>query len=118
MSRVAKVVEQLGDLDAFVIERPVDLFYLTGLELSAGTLVVGREESRLFVDGRYLEVASKHAHLSVAPVKEAKAFLKKFKRIGFDSAVMSYERYASYEQELVPHSDFMRWVRAVKIPRS
>lgn len=47
--------------DGALIENPVDLFYLTGLQLSKGTLTATKNEAALFVDGRYFAAAEKKA---------------------------------------------------------
>lgn len=41
--------------EAILIENPINLLYLTGLDLSAGKLVVTQTETALIVDGRYFE---------------------------------------------------------------
>ncbi|MBS0621669.1 MAG: aminopeptidase P family protein [Verrucomicrobia bacterium] len=46
----------------FLVEDPINLRYFTGLELSAGVLLEGE---RLFVDGRYLEVAKERSPVPV-----------------------------------------------------
>ncbi len=119
--REEKVVAELDDLDALIIEKPVDLFYLTGIHLSAGTLIIGKEISRLFVDGRYIEQCESRSPITAARFTDSAVqdFLKKFKKVGFDSAVMPYERYHHFSQmdiELIQKPHFMRWIRAVKEP--
>lgn len=66
---------QKEGLDAFIITDPIDLFYLTGLELSSGTLVLRPDQYALLVDGRYLEVCQKGSPVPVflkkdRPLKE------------------------------------------------
>jgi Xaa-Pro aminopeptidase len=44
-------------LDACLIEHPLELFYFTGLKLSAGRLLVHPKECLLLIDGRYYQAA-------------------------------------------------------------
>lgn len=117
--RIAKLIQELDQLDAFIVENPIDLFYLTGLELSAGTLVVGKEVQRLFVDGRYIEVASKRFGAELTSKAALQGFLKPFEKVGFDSNTTSFERYQYFQEmglNLVPSPHLMQWVRAIKDP--
>lgn len=84
-----------SDVDALIIEKPIDLFYLTGLNLSLGTLVITSKGGHLFVDGRYIEFAKKHAPCSVElTTKDAVTKkLKSYKTIGFDSQETTYSRF-------------------------
>lgn len=56
-----------SNVDALIIEKPIDLFYLTGLNLSLGTLILSKKGGRLFVDGRYLAFAKKRG---LAPARK------------------------------------------------
>lgn len=47
--------------DALLVEHPVNLFYLTGIELSTGKLIVSSQEVILIVDGRYFETCLKRS---------------------------------------------------------
>src|SRR5690242_11012188 len=44
-------------LDSCLIEQPLELFYFSGLKLSAGRLLVHSTDVLLLVDGRYLQMA-------------------------------------------------------------
>jgi Xaa-Pro aminopeptidase len=46
-------------VDAYLSDHPKDIFYLTGIELSLGRLLIGKNQAVLFVDGRYEEIAKK-----------------------------------------------------------
>lgn len=85
------------NVDALIIENPVNLLYLTGISLSSGNLFVHPKGSHLFVDGRYLEAAKANACTSVSLISEKaiKEWIakKKIKTLGFDSVSTSYERY-------------------------
>jgi Xaa-Pro aminopeptidase len=106
---------------ACLVENPVDLFYLTGLQLSCGTLVVAEKESCLFVDGRYLQKAQEEAPMPAALIgdKELTAYLKKYKTLAFDSKWTSYERCLKWQKlarrgSLVPVAELLKEGRALK----
>jgi Xaa-Pro aminopeptidase len=117
--RIEKLQTALKEkgLDAAVIEDPVDLYYLTGLKLSAGQLWVGKEESLLLVDGRYIAKAGKRAKL--LSKAEAEAFLQRVQavKIGFDGKKMSFERAADLQKfsgEWISWGGMTESLRAVK----
>jgi Xaa-Pro aminopeptidase len=53
-----RLLLQEASFEALLIEQPTNLFYLTGLELSAGVLVISPSNACLIVDGRYFQRAS------------------------------------------------------------
>ena len=55
LQRLQKLQAQLKT--ALLVEKSTDLLYLTGLQLSAGKLLVNPKEALLLVDGRYIETA-------------------------------------------------------------
>ncbi len=114
--RFKKVQKILSErhLEALLVENPIDLFYLTGLKLSSGKLVVSEKESVLFVDGRYLESAEKNAPCKVAHLN---SFDLKDKKVGFDAASTSYlswEELQKKSKELVPLDSPIKKIRAIK----
>lgn len=124
--RLKKVRERLEqeNLEALIVDFPVDLFYLTDQELSLGRLVVERERSTLFVDGRYYEAC--HASLGFPVIltsgyEKESAFGRwwKFagKRVGFDADKTSYDDYSrlfNFGAELVPLRNPIKKIRAIK----
>ncbi|MBY0264645.1 MAG: aminopeptidase P family N-terminal domain-containing protein, partial [Holosporales bacterium] len=48
-------------LQALLIENPIDLLYLTGMPFSKGAFVITEQSAELFVDGRYLAAAQKNS---------------------------------------------------------
>lgn len=106
-------------VEALLIERPVDLFYLTGLDLSKGSLWINAKEAELFVDGRYFTYASKRAPCIVKKWDQRR---ERFHgKIGIDSAWMTIEEWnrLTYQEpncEFVPISRPTRQMRAVKGP--
>ncbi|MDP1608737.1 MAG: Xaa-Pro peptidase family protein [Chlamydiales bacterium] len=94
--------EQLSrhQLEALLIENPVDLLYLTGMSLSKGSFVVTEHSAELFVDGRYLAAAQKNSPVPVLP-SEKNAFAKDLKgRVGFDSAWMCYDAVTGLQKKI------------------
>ena len=96
--RIKKLQKLLvrAKVDACLIDDPLNLFYLTGLKLSAGELFVGKKECQLFVDGRYIQAAKEKSNIPVALSGEEtkKHFFQKakYKTVAFDSSNTSYDR--------------------------
>ena len=95
--RVKKLQKELvkKKVDALVIQDTTDLFYLTGLELSAGFLLISPKEILLLVDGRYIEAAAKGPLPSKLVSDEAveEFFAKeKVSLAAFDGQKLSYSK--------------------------
>ncbi len=58
-------------VDCYLCENPPDIFYLVGMHLSLGRLLIQKGGLLLFVDGRYEEAAKKTAHCTVEKIKDA-----------------------------------------------
>lgn len=119
MARINKVQKWLDrvSLEALIVEHPLDLYYLTGLKLSSGRLVIKREQATLFVDGRYIESAQKKAPCEVALI----AFFKEISlqgKVGFDMATTSYQKYlelyAQFQENLHPVDSPIKQIRQIK----
>lgn len=99
MNRIAPLQKKLAEwqLDALLIENPVDLLYLTGLKLSKGRLLLSGTEAELWVDGRYFAYASE---TGAVPVRlwDKQAALPAGK-IGFDSAFTTVEAHQRLVRE-------------------
>jgi len=80
-------------LDALVIENPIDLLYLTNLNLSKGLLVIEPKQAKLFLDGRYFEEAKKQKKIAVQLYDKGSWASDLKGRIGFDGTFVSYEEY-------------------------
>lgn len=95
MQRIKKLQKQLlqWKVEGCLVESPVDLFYLTGFELTAGSLLVSPRSARLFVDGRYFEMVQQKGTVSCGNIQEIERFLKEKKKVAFDSYTTSYERF-------------------------
>lgn len=113
-------------LDACLLEHPLELYYFTGLKLSAGRLLVHPKECLLLVDGRYSQAAQSISFVTTFLDGHEKLvdFCKqhKVKRLGFDGMHTSYDHLARLNRwlknsvKLVPSSPFFKTIRAVKDP--
>lgn len=96
--RIKKLQKLLAKakVDGCLIDDPLNLFYLTGLKLSAGELFVGKKNCQLFVDGRYIQAAKEKSDIPAALSGEEtkQKFFQKagYKALAFDSENTSYER--------------------------
>lgn len=101
ISHLKKALKK-AELDACLIENPIDLFYYTGLKLSSGRLLIHEDETHLFVDGRYLQMAKKNSFYQTSldsPQKLLDCCQKlKVARLGFDGRNTSYDRFLLLEQ--------------------
>lgn len=104
--RLEKLQSELAkqQADALIVDNPIDLFYLCGLELSLGRLLVTSQQASLFVDGRYLEDCQENCPFTVLDSKD-KAFYQyieaqKIQSLAFDSAFNSHENYLELQKQL------------------
>ncbi|WP_068468675.1 M24 family metallopeptidase [Candidatus Protochlamydia phocaeensis] len=96
--------------EAILIEHPTHLFYLTGLTLSAGKLLISQQDACLIVDGRYYESCSSGQTLyPVSLLKDAsiKDWLAdhRIQSLTFDSENTSYQAFlklSKLAEELQP----------------
>lgn len=101
LARLKKKIESLP-CDALLIENPTNLFYLTGLELSAGKLLVSSDDACLMIDGRYEESCRKQTLYPVLLLKENE--LKEWiasshiERLGFDQQHTTYQAFLTLQQ--------------------
>ena len=84
----------------FVFEEYYDLYYLTGLKLSKGTLFVG-EKPILLVDPRYEEIACKQCPWQVRSLSDG-AIKRAIQEeaasdVGFDGQKTSYDRFLFWQ---------------------
>lgn len=104
MNRIAKLKQFLEDhkIDAIIINDPINLYYLTGLSLSAGNLLVSRSKTHLFVDGRYLSIAKEKnpCPVSLNSEEELKDFFSANAKIGFDGGYFTYETFESWQRRV------------------
>lgn len=101
IKRLKKLQSSLREqqISLLFIDSPVDIYYLTGLNLSVGRLCIPLEgEPRLFVDGRYIEQCKLNSPFQVI-LREGEALLNylrslnSLESLGFDSQFTSYKGY-------------------------
>jgi len=114
-------------VDGCIVENPVDLLYLLGLQLSLGTLIVTQKEARLFVDGRYLYVAQAKSPVSVSTLNEPSLLqfiqASKLKELAFDAHFTTFSRYLKWVElnkgmcKLKPIDSLLQELRVIKEPK-
>lgn len=122
--RISTVQKSLSSLavDTLVITDPIDLFYLSGMHLSLGTIVIKKNAATLIVDNRYFEKCQKEASLPVVPLEPdaLKNLLSKSKIVGFAQENLTYASFLKLQQAtkatLVPLEFPMQQIRAIKEP--
>lgn len=123
-NRIAKLQKTLGGR-ACLIEDPIDLYYLTGLCFSTGTLWVSAAEALLLVDGRYIQSAKKApCSAALASDGEVKGFLQRneIKEALFDRTKTSFARVENLKEVYkdviwIPSPSFTRDLRMIKDPQ-
>lgn len=119
-SRIEKLKKEASE--PFLVDHLDDLYYLTGLHLSRGRLFVSTAEAALFVDGRYYERAKRESPCPVVLWEEQGQILKRQKRLGFDSATLTFDAYTALKNQY-PHIEWaprphpLRTLRLIKEPR-
>jgi Xaa-Pro aminopeptidase len=97
-----------------IVEDPLDLFYLTGLTLTRGQLLVSAKDSLLLVDKRYIERAQEQQEIAVA--LEGKGTVFKIKEWLFDPRTISYARFLDLNKKftLIPRAPLFEELRSIK----
>lgn len=120
IERVAVLQEKLKDTpwDAWLVEDPLDLYYLTGETFSVGELWIAKEELLLLVDSRYLDSAKQKVSFpcSLKSWHASAEFLKKenIKKIAYDGAKTTVARADELQKKL----DFVSWHSLLQITQS
>ncbi len=123
LKRVKRVQKALSDwgVDALLITDPIDLYYLTGIHVTVGTVVITKKEAALFVDNRYSERCEKESPIKVLAPSALTDYLAKAKSIGFSQDTLTYGAYLKLAGELpsklVPLDSPMQKIRAIKEPK-
>ena len=126
-ARLTKVAHSLKekDLDAVLVMRPSNLYYLTGFTGSAAYLFISRNEAFIITDCRYTQQARtecpeiKHFEYSAALPYFIIAAGFGFKKIGFEADYLSYSSVMSNRQtmgfaEWLPFGTLFSDMRTVK----
>lgn len=114
------------DVDAIIFSSMSNIRYLSGFTGSEGTLIVGMEDSRLLVDGRYTTQAARETRgISIVQYEDNIHGIKKaaedmgLKKFGFESNFVNVAMYRELIRELkmlelVPLSEELKLLRAKK----
>jgi Xaa-Pro aminopeptidase len=114
--------------DALLIEHPTNILYLTGLEISAGKLLVSAQAAALLVDGRYQEICSKQKLYSIFTLDDdalkSWLFEHAIKTLAFESETTTFFSYQNLKTvtdaftvntiQLVPLSSPVMSLRLIK----
>ena len=78
---------KLSKMPALLISNLINIRYLTGLQLSAGLLLICPRSITLFVDGRYKEVAEKEVRngIKIQDIEKIDQVFKKIEKCGFEA---------------------------------
>lgn len=131
MERLNKLQKILSNanLDAYIVDHPIDLFYYSNIEISAGTLLVGQNAAYLIIDGRYFEQCQKIKDINVllGGEKELISLLEddfsKIESLGFCSEKTSYKKFIDLSKKieeikrkisLKPSPDYTSQLRMIK----
>lgn len=71
--RINQLLQKLPIETSYLVNNPIDIYYLTGLDVSSGSLVIGKN-SFLLVDGRYFEACKNKSPVPVYLTKEGLLF--------------------------------------------
>lgn len=115
--RIDKLKKTVTSSDVLFVDNPIDIFYLTGISLSLGRLVVSQKSASLFVDGRYFGIAKAKAPCDVFLAGEIKKNVHG--TIGFDSSFISYDGFLDLQKQfpghqLIPISKPLKNLRMIK----
>lgn len=86
---------------AFLIESPIDIYYLTGIKLSTGILLVSAHDTVLIVDGRYYE-SCRMAFNHVVLLNDTTLIdlTRQLQIIGIDQETTTLSRFESLNKQL------------------
>lgn len=101
LQRLHKMIKD-AECDGFIVDNQTNLYYLTGLSLSAGKLLIDQESATLFVDARYYEICKKSSPFPVILAQTPNTFLEhisSIKILGFDSNNTSFSDYLTLEKK-------------------
>lgn len=94
-------------IDAYLVEDTINLFYLTGIEMSSGKLLVTTKSFLLIVDNRYFEICKNKAPCPVILAEKdplSALFLNSdynfIKALGIDSETTSHKNFTDMETSL------------------
>ncbi len=125
LKNIQEVVRSKG-LDAILISKPENRFYLSGFTGSSGFLIISPEEAYLVTDFRYIEQAQQQVECFKVIKHETPAFktinnlLKELdiSKLGFEANHLTFEQYTSFNENLecslIPQKNIVEELRKVK----
>lgn len=140
LNRLDRLQKMLRDFscDALLVDDLISIFYLTGLDLSAGKLLVHNQGAYLIVDSRYLELCRKASPMPVLENKSSNleelltellsdAKFSFIQALAFDRETTSYKDYqqlrasidavnakTTIKRDLIPLDNLVKQLRAIK----
>lgn len=89
-------------LDALFIVNPINIRYFTNLKVSLGHLIITKEKSTIYLDGRYYENATKNAvhnlEVKLLDFNEIAKDIKKLKKVGYESDFVTIDRFNTWKK--------------------
>ncbi|AXI09438.1 Xaa-Pro dipeptidase [Oceanobacillus zhaokaii] len=125
LEKLRKALEA-NELDAILIDSPINRRYITGFTGTSGIAIVSKTDNRFITDFRYTEQATAQAQgFKVIEHKqginaEIKVQLKEMnlKRVGFEKDHVTYSQFETYQKEfdveLIPVSGILEEIRLIK----
>ncbi|MDP6561958.1 MAG: aminopeptidase P family protein, partial [Candidatus Peribacteraceae bacterium] len=88
--------------DAFLVSNLTNIRYLSGVEVSAGFVLIKAKSTIFLVDGRYAVAAKKQVRkgVKVGDTDSLKSHLKGIKRCGFESEDVTVARLGRWKRKL------------------
>ncbi|MCB1135185.1 MAG: aminopeptidase P family protein [Chlamydiia bacterium] len=118
-ARVQELQSRLSQLgvDALLIQRPVDFYYLTGVNVSRGSVFVTEHSCHVLVDPRYEERCRAECRLPVILTEKREfddlcslGMLKEVRRLGFDSQDVSVSCLDAWKKTLRNEDIELAWI--------
>ena len=127
LNRIMQAIQSV-DFNALLLTSPVNRFFATGFESSAGALLITADEAWFFTDSRYIEAAGAYingAHVRLVTNEDTYSKLvggllseKNIVSVGFEDGALAYSEYLEWNEkldaELIPAQQLMNDLRAVK----
>lgn len=108
LKRLQSAIDK-ASYDVFIVNNPYDIYYLSGLEMSAGELWVSNKNALWYIDGRYTGLCRSQTPLEVYHNREigmnallALPFFKECPALAFDETATSYHSYTQLRKDIEP----------------
>lgn len=121
MGRIEKLLQKIEKNQTCLITHPVDIYYLTGMNVSSGSLIISHEIRALLVDGRYFEACKTLCPVPVFLLKEGLLFelIKGTEALMIDQDNTSYGAFLKLKAAGIrvdPKTSLVKELRAIKDP--